>query len=364
MQDNFFDLGGHSLIAVRLFARVKKVFSVEFPISVLFEAPTIEAIAAAHRRRHAAEAADGDRLATTPSSTVATTSRVTRTSSRCTSGEGGAKTPFFLVAGMFGNVSNLRHLAHLVGTDRPFYGVQARGLYGDAEPHETFEEMAADYLAEIRSVQPEGPYLLGGFSGGGIAAYEMAQQLHAAGEEVALLVFLDTPLPFLLPLTLSDRLKIQRDFLVARRSRSTSRTGRRTGSAGSSRSASSHTARRRRKQERCTPRSSGRRSTEPWSATTRSPTTGSSRLFRPKLTPFHVLGPDRQIGEGRRFIFHDNGWGRLTQGVDVTEVPGDHSGDGPRAQRAGPRGPPARGTRPRRSVMTDADAESADHQAD
>ena len=97
-------------------------------------------------------------------------------------GEGGPRTPFFLVAGMFGNVLNLRHLAHLLGTDRPFYGLQARGLYGDEEPHRTFEEAAADYIAELRTVQPHGPYLLGGFSGGGITAYEMARQLEADGE--------------------------------------------------------------------------------------------------------------------------------------------------------------------------------------
>jgi hypothetical protein len=54
-------------------------------------------------------------------------------------GEGGERTPFFLVAGMFGNVLNLRHLARLLGTDRPFYGLQARGLYGDQAPHDTFE---------------------------------------------------------------------------------------------------------------------------------------------------------------------------------------------------------------------------------
>ena len=92
------------------------------------------------------------------------------------------KLPFFLVAGMFGNVLNLRHLAQLVGSDRPFYGLQARGLYGDHQPHETFEEMARDYIAELRTVQPHGPYLLGGFSGGGITAYEMARQLAAEGE--------------------------------------------------------------------------------------------------------------------------------------------------------------------------------------
>ena len=148
-------------------------------------------------------------------------------------GEGGPRTPFFLVAGMFGNVLNLRHLAHLLGTDRPFYGLQARGLYGDEEPHETFEEAAADYIAELRTVQPHGPYLLGGFSGGGITAYEMARQLEADGEEVALLVMLDTPLPMRPPLTRRDRALIKWQQLRAA-TRLPPATGRGTGSPGSS----------------------------------------------------------------------------------------------------------------------------------
>src|SRR5204862_7058623 len=105
------------------------------------------------------------------------------------------RAPFFLGAGMFGNVLNLRHLAHLIGQERRFFGLQARGLYGDHTPHETFEAMAADYIAELRSAQPKGPYLLGGFSGGGITAYEMARLLKSQGETIALLVLLDTPLP-------------------------------------------------------------------------------------------------------------------------------------------------------------------------
>ncbi|MEZ4290362.1 MAG: thioesterase domain-containing protein [Myxococcota bacterium] len=92
-------------------------------------------------------------------------------------GAGSSKLPFFLVGGMFSSVLNLRHLAALVGTDRPFYGLQARGLYGDEQPHETFEEMAEAYLAEIRVVQPHGPYTIGGFSGGGITAFRIAHRL-------------------------------------------------------------------------------------------------------------------------------------------------------------------------------------------
>ena len=116
-------------------------------------------------------------------------------------GAAGEKQPFFLVAGMFGNVLNLRHLAHLIGADRPFYGLQARGLYGDQEPHRSIEDAARDYISELRDVQPTGPYMLGGFSGGGITAYEMARQLEEAGEQISLIVLLDTPLPKRRPLS-------------------------------------------------------------------------------------------------------------------------------------------------------------------
>ncbi len=187
-EDSFFDLGGHSLIAVRLFAMVKKAFAVDFPISILFEAPTIRACAALIAERGVV---DGDATA----APVAAPPRHRFTHLvPMHAGEGGPKTPFFLVAGMFGNVLNLRHLAHLIGTDRPFYGLQARGLYGDAAPHDDLVQAATDMIAEMRQVQAQGPWLVGGFSGGGITAYEIAQQLAAQGEEVAGVVMLDTPL--------------------------------------------------------------------------------------------------------------------------------------------------------------------------
>jgi thioesterase domain-containing protein len=225
---------------------------------------------------------------------------------------------------MFGNVLNLRHLAHQIGVDRPFYGVQARGLYGEEQPHETFEEMARDYLEEVRSVQPHGPYLLGGFSGGGIAAYEMAQQLIAAGEEVGLLVMLDTPLPYNPPLTVRDRVQIQLDRL------------REKGPGYLKEWATNRIAwekeRRRRARGPEVPAEEGTlHSTVVEAAFYRAldryevrPYPGVITLYRPKLTPLHVFGPDRQINVDRRFIYHDNGWGPWCERVDVTEVPGDH----------------------------------------
>ena len=202
VEDSFFDLGGHSLIAVRLFARVKKTWAVDFPISVLFEAPTVEKIATM-----VAEVAGISETGDAPA--VAKPSRRYEFLVPMHEGEGGSKTPFFLVAGMFGNVLNLRHLAQLLGTDRPFYGLQARGLLGGADPHRRLDEAARDYLTEVRQIQPHGPYLLGGFSGGGLTALEMAHQLRAAGEEVSLLTMLDTPVPERPSLNRADKAMIK-----------------------------------------------------------------------------------------------------------------------------------------------------------
>lgn len=198
-------------MAVRLFAKVKKAFGVDFPISVLFEAPTIRKCAAMIAEAGGVAATSDQGAGVAPAKPAR---RFTHIVPMLT-GEGGPKTPFFLVAGMFGNVLNLRHLAHLVGHDRPFYGLQARGLYGDDAPHDDLVDAARDYIAEIRQVQPHGPYMVGGFSGGGITAYEIAQQLKAAGEDVQMIVMLDTPLPVRRPLSRQDRIEIQKQELKA-----------------------------------------------------------------------------------------------------------------------------------------------------
>ena len=83
-------------------------------------------------------------------------------------------------------------LARRLGDDRPFFAFQSPGLLGEAEPHARIEEMAGDYLEAMRRAQPQGPYYLGGWSLGGLVAYEMAQRLHAQGEKVARLILLDT----------------------------------------------------------------------------------------------------------------------------------------------------------------------------
>jgi thioesterase domain-containing protein len=108
---------------------------------------------------------------------------------------GGSKRPFFCVPGAGGNVIYFYHLARYLGSDQPFYGLQARGLDGEQMPHTQVEDMAAYYIEALQTVQPQGPYLLGGHSFGSYVAFEMARQLLHQGQEVALLAILDTPAP-------------------------------------------------------------------------------------------------------------------------------------------------------------------------
>ncbi len=103
--------------------------------------------------------------------------------------------PFFCVHGAGGNVLNFRALSRRMATARPFYGLQASGVDGVSRPHESIQAMARTYLAEMRGRQPRGPYLLAGYSGGGIVAFEMARLLTEAEESVGLLGLIDTMHP-------------------------------------------------------------------------------------------------------------------------------------------------------------------------
>lgn len=319
VEDSFFDLGGHSLIAVRLFAKVRKAFNVDFPISILFEAPTIRACAALIEERGGTlPGAEGEAAA----KPAAPQRRFTHVVPMHV-GEGGPRTPFFLVAGMFGNILNLRHLAHLLGTDRPFYGLQARGLYGDQEPHRDLVAAARDYIAEMRQVQPHGPYMLGGFSGGGITALEIARQLTAAGEEIAALVMLDTPLPVRRPLTLRDRLVIQMQELRAgglaypvkwlRRRIAWEFEKRRIKSDEAEEPAAQfHNV----AIEAAFMESVTSYRLERWD--------GPLMLFRPPLVGKWQVAADRLVNSDRAYVLHDNDWTAWAPRVEVQEVPGDH----------------------------------------
>jgi amino acid adenylation domain-containing protein len=170
IHDSFFDLGGHSLLAIRLMARLEYTFGIVLPLAMLFEVSTIDGLARAIRR--------GTRPASGRSLVAIQ--------------PGGDRPPLFVVPGVVGSALGYHRLARLLGPDRPFYGLQSRGLDGTAAPLARIEEIAAAYLREVRELQAEGPYYLVGMCMGGVVAYEMAQQLHADGQKVAFLGLLDT----------------------------------------------------------------------------------------------------------------------------------------------------------------------------
>jgi thioesterase domain-containing protein len=130
----------------------------------------------------------------------------------------GSRPPFFCVHPVGGGVFCYRALARHLGSEQPFYGLQARDLIRGQEPHADIETMAADYLEALRSVQPAGPYRLGGWSLGGVTAFEMAQQLRRQGQSVALLTLIDSVVPSLLDQSLarSTNHRSQRTALILR----------------------------------------------------------------------------------------------------------------------------------------------------
>ena len=171
--DNFFELGGHSLAAVRLFALIEKRLGKRVPLATVFQGATVEHLATILRQRSQAPP---------HSSLVAIQAE-------------GNRRPLFLVHPAGGHVFPYVHLARHLGSDQPTYGLQAKGLEEGSQPQSRIEDMAAYYIEALRKVQPDGPYLLGGWSMGGVVAFEMAQQFHAQGQRVALLALLDTRIP-------------------------------------------------------------------------------------------------------------------------------------------------------------------------
>ncbi|WP_161314399.1 type I polyketide synthase [Sneathiella litorea] len=201
---DFFDLGGHSLAAVRLFAKIRKEYDTDLPLATLFQAPTLRSLSEVVISK-----GNIDVDVTAMSDTTAPSAADDSWSPlvRIKKGAPDVK-PLYLVHGAGGNVLNFRSLSGYIDAKIPFYALRALGSDGETEIHETIEEMASCYVAAVLKNQPEGPYNLAGYSGGGVIAFEMAQQLRAAGHKVGQLIFFDTLAPDIDPQPLSFLEKI------------------------------------------------------------------------------------------------------------------------------------------------------------
>ncbi len=175
IKDNFFDLGGHSLLAVRLMGKIERMWHQKMPLATFIAAPTIEQFSIVLRQKQ---------RSANWSSLVPIESR-------------GSRTPLFCTHPIGGNILEYYPLAYVLGPEQPIYGLQSRGLDGVQAPLTQIEAMAANYITEIRTVQPNGPYLLLGYSFGGLVAFEIACQLESQGEKINLLVLLDNESPTL-----------------------------------------------------------------------------------------------------------------------------------------------------------------------
>jgi thioesterase domain-containing protein/acyl carrier protein len=196
--DDFFDLGGHSLMAIRLMTRIKRDFGVRFDLSTIFEASTVTLLAARIRGERPdidteLAASDGPGAGRVVPGPVAADQHAERKQLVTISSRGTGR-PLYVVHGAGGNVLFLSTLARAMGGERPIHAFQAVGVNDGEIPDVSIEAMASRYVAEL-CARSSGPYLLGGYSGGGIVALEMARQLLELGEPVAHVILFDSVPP-------------------------------------------------------------------------------------------------------------------------------------------------------------------------
>ncbi len=194
IRDNFFELGGDSLLAVELAAEIQIRWGQSFPVATMFQSPVIEELA----HRLTVESWSPSWRSLVPMQTL------------------GSKPPLFLIHGWAGDVFGFVELARQMAPDQPVYGLQAVGLDGKEPQHSEVATMAAHYAREIRAFQPEGPYLIGGYSAGGVFAFEVAQELHRLGQRVSMLALFDSDPLGMISLTIVPYLRGRCGFHLRR----------------------------------------------------------------------------------------------------------------------------------------------------
>jgi thioesterase domain-containing protein/acyl carrier protein len=207
VNDNFFLMGGNSLMGAQLVARIGEEFGIELPLRLLFAAPTICQLATSVEELLLARAATGagERMpvlvdgASSAATAFAAQEEVGRRERIVPVQPDGSKQPLFFLHGQWdGRYFFCYPVAQQLGVDQPFYALDPYRFDGLAALP-AIEEVAAAHLKSLRAIQPEGPYLLAGWCNGALVAYEMARQLHADGQRIDLLLLMD-PLPLVYPL--------------------------------------------------------------------------------------------------------------------------------------------------------------------
>ncbi|GAA6616689.1 non-ribosomal peptide synthetase [Scytonema sp. NUACC26] len=189
IKDRFFEIGGNSLLGIEMFSQIEKTLGTNLPLAILFQSSTVETLASVIR-----EQKDG-LIPLRNNLKVVQTEPSASWSSLVAIQPEGSRPPLFCIHDVYGEIVSFYNLARYLESDRPIYGLQAKGLDGQQALHTQIEEMASCYIKEIQSIQPKGPYFICGHSFGGFVAFEIAQQLHKQGEKVASLVLIDTHAP-------------------------------------------------------------------------------------------------------------------------------------------------------------------------
>jgi amino acid adenylation domain-containing protein len=187
--DNFFELGGHSLLAAHATNKLQKICPVNVSLVQFFSASTLAELA--QMIEQASQTIGKGKKASPTIEPSPLFPLQETTGSLVAIQPSGSKSPFFCVHEASGNVLSFYHVASYLPKDQPFYGFQSRGIDGKHEPFTKIEDMASYYLELLSTVQPEGPYFLGGWSMGATVALDMAQRLQKQGQQVALLVSFD-----------------------------------------------------------------------------------------------------------------------------------------------------------------------------